>query len=120
MNPGAKIDQLSLKFSHAPDNNNFHFNCRNIWSRNNPVYLLFREQWNADLLSNFTLNKFYNPNKDSLFKDHNDFAKAKFERISFAYEKVLGKILPLEQVLNYGMQMKKIILSLMKLVIRKC
>lgn len=91
MNPGAKIDQLSLKFSHAPDNNNlFTLTAETFEVENNPVYLLFREQWNADLLSNFTLNKFYNPNKDSLFKDHNDFAKAKFERISFAYEKVLG------------------------------
>ena len=34
---------------------------------NNPINLIFREQWNADLLSNFTLNKFYNPNKDALF-----------------------------------------------------
>ena len=58
---------------------------------NNPIYLLFREQWNADLLSNFTLNKFYNPNKDSLFRDHNDFAKAQFERVSFAFEKIVGK-----------------------------
>ena len=91
MNPGAKIDQFSLKFSHAPNNNNlFTLTAETFEVENNPVYLLFREQWNADLLSNFTLNKFYNPNKDSLFKDHNDFAKAKFERISFAFEKVLG------------------------------
>ncbi len=91
MNPGAKINQLSLKFSHNPnDSNLFTLTAETFEVENNPIYLLFREQWNADLLSNFTLNKFYNPNKDSLFKDHNDFAKAKFERISFAYEKVLG------------------------------
>ena len=75
---------------HATNDNLFTLTAETFEVENNPVYLLFREQWNADLLSNFTLNKFYNPNKDSLFKDHNDFAKAKFERISFAFEKVLG------------------------------
>ena len=35
--------------------------------KNNPVYIIFREQWNADLLENFTLNKFNNPNANRIY-----------------------------------------------------
>ena len=116
MNPGAKINQFTFKFSHASnDNNLITLTAETFEVENNPIYLLFREQWNADLLSNFTLNKFYNPNKDSLFKDHNDFARLNLKD-SFAFEKVLGEQITFRTGLNYGMQMKKIIQSLMKLV----
>ena len=85
-----KLINLLLNFHINPnDNNLFSLTAEKFEVENNPVYLLFREQWNADLLSNFTLNKFYNPNKDSLFNDHNDFAKAEFERMSFAFENIL-------------------------------
>ena len=53
--------------------------------------MIFREQWNADLLSNFTLNKFYNPNKDALFTYNKSFAKAEFRRIAISNERFLSK-----------------------------
>ena len=57
---------------------------------NNPINLIFREQWNVDLLSNFTLNKFYNPNKDALFSYNSKFAKAEFRRLAISNETFLS------------------------------
>ena len=57
---------------------------------NNPIYLLLREQWNADLLENFTLDKFENPNTDDLFSVNNNFGAAEVTKSSISLEKVFS------------------------------
>ena len=69
--------------------------------RNNPLYLTYREQWNADLLENFTLDKFYNVNSQQLFNANNDFASAKFERLSFISEQIVSPVLMLRLGMEY-------------------
>ena len=70
---------------------------------NNPINLIFREQWNADLLSNFTLNKFYNPNKDALFSYNSKFARAEFSRLALSNESFLSK----KSTLKFGTEFWK-------------
>ena len=91
LNTGGKIDQLSLQWQQKSDDSMITFDGEFFEVENNPIYLIFREQWNADLLSNFTLNKFYNPNKDALFTYNKSFAKAEFSRIAISNERFLSK-----------------------------
>ena len=81
---------------------------------NNPINLIFREQWNADLLSNFTLNKFYNPNKDALFSYNGKFARAEFSRLALSNESFCQKS-TLKFGTDFGMLMRKIMVNMMSL-----
>ena len=88
MNPGGRISQSSLRLSR-----NFgeqyhlsaYYDAFEIF--NNPIYKVLREQWNADLLENFTLNKYENPNLNDLFSASSDFAAAEFASSGIAIEK---------------------------------
>ena len=55
------------------------------------------------LLSNFTLNKFYNPNKDALFLYSGKFARAEFSRLSLSNESFLSK----KSTLKFGTEFWK-------------
>ena len=61
--------------------------------KNNPIYMIFREQWNADLLENFTLNKFNNPNTNRIYTPSSSFAAAKFKTTSIKAESFLSDTL---------------------------
>ena len=58
---------------------------------------MLREQWNADLLENFTLDKFENPNTDDLFSVNNNFGAAEVTKSSISLEKVFSE--------NYSMSL---------------
>ena len=63
MNSGGHINQASAHFRYQmSEQTRLYANFDEFEIKNNPVYIIFREQWNADLLENFTLNKFNNPN----------------------------------------------------------
>tara|TARA_A200000113_G_scaffold88051_1_gene78595 strand:- start:348 stop:2201 length:1854 start_codon:yes stop_codon:yes gene_type:complete len=103
VNTGGKIDQLSFQWQQKNDNGMITFDSEFFQVENNPIYLIFREQWNADLLSNFTLNKFYNPNKDALFSYSGKFAKADFSRLALSNESFLSK----KRTLKFGTEFWK-------------
>ena len=91
VNTGGKIDQLSFQWQQKNNDGMITFDSEFFEVENNPINLIFREQWNADLLSNFTLNKFYNPNKDALFSYNGKFARAEFSRLALSNETFLSK-----------------------------
>ena len=63
MNSGGHINQASAHFRYQmSEQTRLYVNFDEFEIENNPVYIIFREQWNADLLENFTLTKFNNPN----------------------------------------------------------
>ena len=88
MNPGGRITQGSLRLSRKL-NNDFHlFVYHDIFEIfNNPIYKVLREQWNADLLENFTLDKYENPNVNELVNASSDFAAADFVSTGITIEK---------------------------------
>jgi tetratricopeptide (TPR) repeat protein len=91
VNTGGKIKQLSLQYvNEVNKNKSVSFMGEGFNVKNNPLYLLFREQWNADLLQNFTLNKYFNVNSASLFDTNNEFSMAEFRRLAVAYEEILS------------------------------
>ena len=103
VNTGGKIDQLSFQWQQKNNDGMITFDSEFFEIENNPINLIFREQWNADLLSNFTLNKFYNPNKDALFSYNGKFARAEFSRLAFSSENFLSK----KSTLKFGTEFWK-------------
>ena len=88
MNPGGRISQGSLRLSRNFGGQYFlsaYYDTFEIF--NNPIYKVLREQWNADLLENFTLDKYENPNLNDLFSASSDFAAAKFSSSGISIEK---------------------------------
>ena len=102
VNTGGEINQFSAQLiSELDKNKNLAVMAETFTVRNNPLYLTYREQWNADLLENFTLDKFYNVNSQELFNVDNDFASAKFERLSFVSEQIVSPALMLRLGMEY-------------------
>ena len=96
MNPGGRISQGSFRLSRNFGKEYFlsaYYDSFEIL--NNPIYKVLREQWNADLLENFTLDKYENPNLNELFNASSDFAAAEFETLGFAIEKSFSNKLSL-------------------------
>ena len=88
MNPGGRITQGSLRLSRKLNNNLHLFAYHDVFEiYNNPIYKVLREQWNADLLENFTLDKYENPNVNELFNASSDFAAADFISTGITIEK---------------------------------
>ena len=91
MKPGSQIKQWSAHLSTNVTSSIRAFVEYDTFKvHNNPIYLLLREQWNADLLENFTLDKFENPNTDDLFSINNNFGAAEVTKSSIALEKVFS------------------------------
>ena len=103
VNTGGKIDQLSFQWQQKNNDGMITFDSEFFEVENNPINLIFREQWNADLLSNFTLNKFYNPNKDALFSYSGKFARAEFSRLALSNEQFFVK----KSTLKFGTEFWK-------------
>ena len=102
VNTGGEINQFSAQLiSELGKNKNLAVMAETFTVRNNPLYLTYREQWNADLLENFTLDKFYNVNSQELFNANNDFASAKFERLSFISEQIVSPVFMLRLGMEY-------------------
>ncbi len=91
MKPGSEIEQVSARFAtNLGDGIRTFLEYDEFTVHNNPIYLIMREQWNADLLENFTLNKYENPNVDDLFSVDNGFGAADFTKYSIAIEKTFS------------------------------
>ncbi len=91
MNSGGHINQgsIHLRYKYSKRTKLFaNFDFFEI--ENNPVYLIFREQWNADLLENFTLDKFNNPNANKIYTPSSYFAAARFNIASLKAETIIN------------------------------
>ena len=94
MNSGGYINQASAHFRYqTSDKTRLFVNFDEFEIENNPIYMIFREQWNADLLENFTLNKFNNPNTNRIFTPSSSFAAARFSTTSVKAESLLSDTL---------------------------
>ena len=88
MNSGGKIEQNSFKYNYDFSNNltlNLEFDQFEIF--NNPIKQIIREQWNSELLENFTLKNYDNPNLTKVFEGHDDFVAAKFDMFEISVER---------------------------------
>ena len=88
MNSGGKIEQNSIKYNYDFSNNltlNLEFDQFEIF--NNPIKQIIREQWNSELLENFTLKNYDNPNLTKVFEGHDDFVAAKFDMFEISVER---------------------------------
>ena len=91
MNSGGHINQASAHFRYQmSEQTRLYVNFDEFEIENNPVYIIFREQWNADLLENFTLNKFNNPNANRIYSPSNSFAAARFKTSSVKAESLFS------------------------------
>jgi hypothetical protein len=54
---------------------------------NNPIQQIIREQWNSDLLENFTLKSYENPNLDKVVEANDNFVAGKFKITEITLEK---------------------------------
>jgi len=94
MNSGGHINQASAHFRYQiSEKTRLYANVDEFEIKNNPVYIIFREQWNADLLENFTLNKFNNPNANRIYTPSNSFAAARFKTSTVKAESLLSDTL---------------------------
>ena len=87
VNSGGMLDQASVQLTQN-FNNDFlvKFVAEDFTVKNNEIYLILREQWNSNLLANFSLSKYYNANVEPLFNSKNRFGKARFKRTGVAVE----------------------------------
>ena len=61
------LDQTSVQLTQDFNNDVLvTFIAEDFTVRNNEIYLILREQWNSDLLANFSLSKYYNANVEPL------------------------------------------------------
>ena len=91
MNSGGHINQGSIHLRYKYSNRTKLFTNFDFFEiENNPVYLIFREQWNADLLENFTLDKFNNPNANKIYTASSNFAAARFNIASLKAETIIN------------------------------
>ena len=87
VNTGGQLDQQSIQLIQNLNNGGLiTFFAEDFTVRNNEIYMLFREQWNSDLLANFSLSKYYNANVEPLFDAKNRFAKGSFKRTAVSIE----------------------------------
>ena len=87
VNSGGILDQTSVQLTQDFNNDVLvTFIAEDFTVRNNEIYLILREQWNSDLLANFSLSKYYNANVEPLFYPKNRFAKGRFKRTGVAVE----------------------------------
>lgn len=94
MNSGGHINQASAHFRYQmSDQTRLFINIDEFEIENNPIYMIFREQWNADLLENFTLNKFNNPNTNRLYNPSSAFAAARFKSSTIKAESLISDTL---------------------------
>ncbi len=94
MNSGGHINQASAHFRYQiSDQTRLFINIDEFEIENNPVYMIFREQWNADLLENFTLNKFNNPNTNRIYSPSSAFAAARFKSSIIKAESLISDTL---------------------------
>ena len=88
MNSGGKIEQNSIKYNKSlPSGFSFNIEYDNFEIFNNPIKQIIREQWNSDLLENFTLKNYDNPNLDKVVEAHDDFVAGKFEQAEIVLER---------------------------------
>ena len=88
MNSGGKIEQNSIKYNNNFFKNltlNLEFDQFEIF--NNPIKQVIREQWNSELLENFTLKNYDNPNLKEVVEGHDDFVAAKFDMFEISAER---------------------------------
>lgn len=91
MNSGGHINQASAHFRYQmSEKTKLFVNFDEFEIKNNPIYMIFREQWNADLLENFTLNKFNNPNTNRIYKPSSSFAAGRFKSTTIKAESLLS------------------------------
>ncbi|MDA9815826.1 FecR domain-containing protein [Alphaproteobacteria bacterium] len=91
MNSGGHIDQASMHLKYQYSNRTKLFTNFDFFEiKNNPVYMIFREQWNADLLEKFTLDKFNNPNANRIYTPSSYFAAARFNIASLKAETIIN------------------------------
>ena len=100
MKPGSEIEQWSAHLSTNVTSSIRAFVEYDTFGYNNPIYLLLREQWNADLLENFTLDKFENPNTDDLFSVNNNFGAAKLLNHPFLWKRFSRTTIQCQWVIN--------------------
>ncbi len=94
MNSGGHINQASAHFRYQmSDQTRLFINIDEFEIENNPIYMIFREQWNADLLENFTLNKFNNPNTNRIYSPSSAFAAARFKSSIIKAESLISDTL---------------------------
>ena len=87
LNTGGLIDQASIQWlAEVSDKGLLSIIWEHFDVENNEVYLLFREQWNSDLLANFSLNRYYNANSGKIFDAKNRFAAGEFKRLGLVVE----------------------------------
>ena len=102
VNTGGQLDQASLQLmQNLADEGLITFFAEDFTVKNNEIYVLFREQWNSDLLANFSLSKYYNANVEPLFDAKNRFAKGKFNRTGVSIELFHQKDLSSHSGLEY-------------------
>ena len=101
MNSGGKIEQNSIKYNNNFSKNltlNLEFDKFEIF--NNPIKQIIREQWNSELLENFTLKKYDNPNLKEVVEAHDDFVAAKFDILEISVERDFWE--GFSMILGYG------------------
>ena len=88
MNSGGKIEQNSFKYHKALSNGlSLSFEHDDFEIFNNPIKQIIREQWNSDLLENFTLKNYENPNLTKVVEAHDDFVAGKFQMTEIILER---------------------------------
>ena len=91
MNSGGKIEQNSVKYNRDISKNmSLDVEYHKFEVFNNPIEQVIREQWNSDLLENFTLKNYENPNLNKVVEGHDDFVAAKFDMVEVTLERELS------------------------------
>lgn len=91
MNSGGKIEQNSVKYNRDISKNiSLDVEYHKFEVFNNPIEQVIREQWNSDLLENFTLKNYENPNLNRVVEGHDDFVAAKFDMVEVTLERELS------------------------------
>ena len=88
MNSGGKIEQNSIKYNKVMSENiNLNIKIDKFEVFNNPIEQIIREQWNSELLENFTLKNYENPNLTNVVEAHDNFVAGKFDIAEVSVEK---------------------------------
>ena len=88
MNSGGKIEQNSIKYNkNLYEKLTVTFEHDKFEIFNNPIKQIIREQWNSELLENFTLKNYDNPNLNEVVESHDDFVAAKFDVFEVSVER---------------------------------
>jgi len=88
MNSGGKIEQNSIKYNKVMSENiNLNIKIDKFEIFNNPIEQIIREQWNSELLENFTLKNYENPNLTNVVEANDNFIAGKFDITEISVEK---------------------------------